>query len=89
MNTLDTPLGWMFVALAAIFTLGLAAPFARRFYPSSPNLLRRLAAPVIFSLLAVACFRGGALPALVVVVIVGVGLIAIRRRSNQKPSPLA
>ena len=88
MNTLDTPLGWMFVALAAIFTLGIAPPFARRFYPGSPNFVRRLAAPVIFALLAAACFQGMALPALSLVVILGTALIAVSRRIGRKTPPL-
>lgn len=89
MNTLDTPFGWMFAALAALFTLGSTAPFARRFYPSAPSFLRRLAAPVIFALLAVACFRGAALPALSFVVILGAVQIVVSRRIGRKPRPLA
>ena len=51
-------MGWNFLLIAVVFALGLATPFARRFYPSSPSFVRRLAAPIIFIVLAVACFAG-------------------------------
>lgn len=89
MNTLDMGLGWMFAAIAALFTLGLMPLFARRFYPDSSGLLRRLAAPVIFLLLAVACFTGMALQALSLVVVFGLALIAMSRRKSRKSPPLS
>ncbi len=85
MNTPDTQFGWMFVAIAALFTLGLIPRFARRFYPGSPSLLRRLAAPVIFLLLAAACFAGMALPSLSLVVLLGTAMIAVTRRKGRRP----
>ena len=71
MNTLWIALGWMFVALAAIYALGVAEPLARRFYPGSPGLLARLGAPLIFAGLAAACFQHFAIPALISIVTLG------------------
>jgi len=89
MDTLNVPIGWMFVALTAIFALGLSPRWANRFYPTSPSFSRRLAAPVIFAALAAVCFAGFALQALSAVVIAGGALIAMHRRTarrNQRAS---
>lgn len=66
-----TALAWMFVTIAAIFALGLTPHFARRFYPDMPHFRRRLAAPIIFGLLAAACFTGLAVPALALTAALG------------------
>ena len=89
MNTLETGFGWMFAAIAALFTLGLMPLFARRYYPGPTSLPGRLAAPMIFALLSVACFAGMALQALSLVAVLGVALIAVSRRNGRKPPPLA
>jgi hypothetical protein len=80
--------GWMFVFLAAFFALGLTASLARHFYPHSPSFLRRLAGPLIFGLLAVACFMGIGRAALILVVLSGLTLIVIShwRRRNDRPA---
>ncbi|HEX4612821.1 MAG TPA: hypothetical protein VH092_31795 [Urbifossiella sp.] len=78
------PLGWTFLGLTALFSLGLVPRLASRFYPTRPVLLVRLAAPVIFSVLAAACFAGLAFPAVCVVAAVGTALI-VRRRSAVVP----
>ena len=86
MNTLWITFGWMFVTLAAIYALGVAEPLARRFYPGSPGFLARLAAPLIFAVLAAACFLHVAVPALIVTVALGTVQIArsrwLRRRTR-------
>lgn len=83
---MDTPLGWMFLGLAAMFSLGLIPPMAVRFYPTRPGLVARLAAPATFGLLAAACFAGFATPALYAVAGVGTSLIVNRRRTRVEPS---
>jgi hypothetical protein len=85
MNPFFTPLGGMFLFLALFYLFGLLNPFARRFYPDSPGVLRRSAAPVIFACLAMACFRGFGLPALLLVAIAGMIQIAAARRNRRKP----
>ena len=87
MNTPDTQLGWMFVAMAAIFALGLIPRWAVRFYPTAPPFLVRLAAPVLFAVVASACFRGLAVKALALVIICGMTLIFISRRGARKSKP--
>lgn len=89
MDTLNTPFGWMFVMLTAIFTLGLMPHFARRFYPTAPPFAVHLAAPVIFALLASACFLGLAMKALSVVVVLGMAQIVVSRLRGRKQPPLA
>jgi hypothetical protein len=79
MNTPDTGFGWLFVAMAAIFALGLIPRWAVRYYPTSPPFLVRLAAPVIFAVLASACFLGLAVKAFAVLIVCGMILILIRR----------
>jgi len=72
-------MGWTLVLVAAIFTLGLASPFARHFYPGSPGLLHRLAAPLIFGVLAGTCFLGMGHEVLALTVLIGVPLIVADR----------
>lgn len=82
------PLGWMFVALATIFALGIIGPLTLRYYPGQTTLPHRLAAPVIFSVLAAACFAGIGKGALIFVASLGLAL-AIRRRwqlRNSRPA---
>ena len=81
-------LGWMFVALAAIFALGLAGPLVRHYYPGPSTLPRRMAAPLIFSILAAACFTGIGLAALIFFVLLGLTLMIVRRwrLRNDKPA---
>ena len=86
MNTLDTPLGWMFVLIASVFALGLTRTFARHFYPESPGFARRLAAPLSFAALAGACFRGAALPALVLTFALGATMILLSRWNRRNKS---
>lgn len=71
--------GWTLALIAAVFALGLTAPFARRFYPGSPGFRRRLAAPLIFGAWAVACCIGFGRVALFLVAFLGLILIAITR----------
>ena len=80
--------GWMFVALAGIFALGVARPFARYYYPVLPSFPRRLAAPLIFGILAAACFMGIGRAALIFVALFGLTLAVIRRWRcrNDKPA---
>ena len=84
MSDLFFRLGYGFLAIALLFSAGLLPRFARRFYPQIPlpGAARRGAAPVIFSLLAAACFAGYGLPALVVVAVGGAVLIAKSRLRN-------
>ena len=80
-------LGWGFLLIAAIFSLGLARPFARRFYPGSPGFIPRLAAPVIFALLAAACFAGVGMLVFVLTATLGLTQIVVsrsRRRGTRR-----
>ncbi|WP_119321936.1 hypothetical protein [Capsulimonas corticalis] len=86
MNILPIQFSWLFAAIAAIFALGLSPRFARNFYPSSPNVRIRMAAPLIFASLAAACFLGAGVPALVLVVVVGTALILAQRWKHRKRS---
>lgn len=79
----------MFVLLAAIFALGLTPRFAQRFYPDAPGFLRRLAAPILFALLAAVCFLGEALLALGVTAALGIVLICFSRWKTRKSTPTA
>ena len=78
----------MFVALATIFALGLAGPLARHYYPGPTTFSRRVAAPLIFSVLAAACFTGIGLTALIFAVLLGLTLVIVRRwrLRNDKPA---
>lgn len=87
MDTLDAPFGWLFVAMAALFALGLIPRWAVRFYPASPPFLVRLAAPIIFAVLASACFLGLSVQALTVVVVCGLTLIFVSRWAGRKSKP--
>lgn len=84
MNTLDTQFGWLFAAIAAIFAFGLIPRWTVHFYPTAPPFLVRLAAPIIFAVLATACFMGLAVKALSLVIICGMILIAISRWVGRK-----
>ncbi len=75
-----TTMGWMFVFMAAFFALGLLPQLAKRFYPDSARFRLRLAAPIIFGLMATACFIGLALPAMVLTVALGLPLVVQRKR---------
>ncbi len=79
-----TSMGYMFVSLAAIFALGLVPSLAPRIYPASPNVSRRLIAPVVFAMLATACFTGIALQALVLTVVLGLPCIITNRWHERK-----
>jgi hypothetical protein len=81
-------LGWMFVALAGIFALGMAKPFARYYYPGLPGFPRRLAAPLIFGILAAACFMGIGRAALIFVVLLGLTLAVIGRWRGRNDKPV-
>ena len=70
-------LGWTLLSLAAVFSLGAAPWGARCFYPKAPSLGRRLAAPILFLLLALACFAGIGFPVMVALAVVG-GAQAVR-----------
>ena len=83
MHTLDTPFGWMFTAITALFALGLTARFAPHFYPKSPGFVVRLAAPTIFALLAAACFHSLALPTLAAVTALGLIQITVAWRGKR------
>jgi hypothetical protein len=72
-------MGWDFVLIAAVFALGLTKTFARRFYPALPSLKHRLAAPIIFSTLAAACFAGFGFWALTRVATLGLALMIVTR----------
>ena len=80
--------GWMFLAIAAIFTLGIARPLARHYYPGRSTFPRRLAAPLIFGILAAMCFMGIGQAALIFAVLLGLTLVIIRRWGcrNDKPA---
>jgi hypothetical protein len=87
MNTeLNNILGWMFVLLATIFSLGLTKLFAKRFYPASPGFSRRLAAPLIFGVLALACFMGTSFLALTLVVLLGSTQVVISHLKHRNAS---
>lgn len=80
--------GWCLLALAAIFSLALVPRFARRFYPTGPGVLVRLAAPVIFGALAGACFAGVGFEALVLTAVVGTVLV-VHSRWKRPTAPAA
>jgi len=82
-------LGWTFGLIAAIFSLGLAQPFARHFYRGAVSFPRRMAAPVIFAALAVACFTGMGLPALIFIALFGSATVVIKlwRSRDDTPAP--
>ena len=86
MSYFYTTLGGMFLALALFFLMGLLNPFARRFYPGKANVVARSAAPVIFACLAMACFKGAGLQALLALAVAGVIQITLnhRKRDRQK-----
>lgn len=84
MDTLFYGLGGCFVGLALFFLLGLTKPFAQRFYPENPGVVRRAAAPVLFSLLAIACFRGNGLSAMLFVAVAGAVLITLHHRKVRR-----
>ncbi|BDI30714.1 hypothetical protein CCAX7_27650 [Capsulimonas corticalis] len=87
MDTLNIAFAGMFAALAAIFALGLTPQFSRRFYPESPGFFARLAAPVIFALLAMGSYWRMAIPSLVTIAVLGAIQMARRHwRSRIKRS---
>jgi len=71
--------GWCLLALALIFLMGLLPPIARRFYPERPHFRLRLAAPVIFAVLACACFAEIGLAAMILTITIGMALIGYNR----------
>jgi hypothetical protein len=73
-------LGWTLMLIAGIFSIGLSPSFAHHFYPGSPRLLRRLAAPLIFGGLAAACLMGVGFATLFLVIMLGLTQITVRRR---------
>ena len=77
------PLGWCFLAIAGLFLLGLTPRFAPRFYPDASGVVARAAAPVLFALLAAACFGGWGQPALVTTTLVGAALCVLQRRRDR------
>lgn len=79
MDAFYSSLAWLFTALSLGGLLGLTPRFRAKIYPENPNALLCAAAPVLFSLLAVACFCGLGLAALSVVAVGGLALIAIAR----------
>jgi hypothetical protein len=82
--------GWCMVAVASIFALGLVPRLASRFYRGSPGFARRLAAPVIFSVLAAACFLGIGGELLILVAVLGLTqIIMSRRRKRRAAAPVA
>ena len=81
---MDATFGWMFVGLAALFSLGVVPRWAGRFYPTKPGLRVRLAAPVIFGLLAAACFVGAGFLALGTVVVLGGVQVLVNRRAQRR-----
>ena len=86
---MDMTLGWMFTAIAALFSLGLVPRWSRRFYPTRPGMATRLAAPVIFWTLAGVCFSGFAFAALVTVAALGLVLIVVQRLAKRVRSKVA
>jgi hypothetical protein len=82
-------LGWTLLLVAGIFSVGLSPSFARHFYPSSPRLLRRLAAPLIFGGLAAACLTGAGYAALFFVILLGLTQIALTRWRRGKDNQSA
>lgn len=71
------PLGWLFTGMAALFAAGLLPRCGRWPYPDSAPLAAKLAAPVIFAGLALACFHGAAMMTMGGVAVVGIGLIIV------------
>jgi len=80
-------MGWLFAAIATLFSLGLTPRFGRSFYPTSPSFGLRLAAPALFLLIATACFWGYAIQAFVVTVALGLPLIVTRRWNDRRNKP--
>lgn len=78
--------GWCLLALALIFLMGLLPPIARRFYPEQPHFRLRLAAPVIFAVLASACFAEIGLAAMILTITIGIALIGYNRFTLRKES---
>jgi hypothetical protein len=64
--------------------MGVIKPFARRFYPGSPTLFQRFAAPLVFGGLAAACFLGFGQEALLLTVAIGLALIGLNRRTRRR-----
>jgi hypothetical protein len=87
MNDFFLPFGWWLLLVAAVFALGLWPRVGRHFYPGAPGFRRRLAAPVIFTCLAVACFRGAGLQAMLVTVILGMTQIVVSRGNRPQRRP--
>ena len=77
---MDTPLGWTFTGIAALFSFGLVPSLAAWFYPTRPGFFTRLAAPVIFAVMAAACFAGFSTPVLVTVAVLGTAVIVTRKK---------
>jgi hypothetical protein len=79
METYYVPFGWCMSAVAVLFGFGLIPRLAPRFYPTSPGVLVRLAAPLIFGALAAASFLGVGREALVAVVVLGLAQVVVSR----------
>ena len=79
MDTYYVQFGWCMVLVAAVFGLGLTPRLGPRFYPDSPGILVRLAAPLIFGGLAVLCFLGLGQEGLVSTAALGLSQVAVSR----------
>ena len=79
-------LGWTLMGVAALFSLGISTRWAHYFYPEPLAPSRRAAAPVLFALLAVACFSGAGFPVLVMVAACGALQSMLARRALRRAS---
>jgi len=75
----DRQLGWCFVAMAALFSLGIWPVLKTKVYPQAPGLGARMAVPAMFLILAQACFAGFGLWFMIFVILAGARLIYFRR----------
>jgi hypothetical protein len=89
MEAFDARLGGCMAAIAALFALGLMPGLAPRVYRGRPGFARRLAAPAIFGILAIACFSGLGLPTFIAVALAGLALITVARVRAGRTAPVA
>ena len=77
---------WTFVAIYALFMLGLAPAIGRQIYPQfdSLSLATRAIAPLPFAIIAAGCFAGFGQPTLIAVIVVGIALIGLHRVNSTK-----